>query len=48
MTLEGFQMKEKSVSYELIMDLITNIVKKYIDNNGQATEEGDDKCLNAG
>lgn len=39
---------KKSVSYELIIDLITNIVKRYIDNNGQATMEDDDKCLNVG
>lgn len=41
-------MKKKSVSYELIIDLIANIVKKYIDNNGQAAKEDDDKCLNVG
>ncbi|WP_275299578.1 hypothetical protein [Clostridium sp. YIM B02506] len=41
-------MKKESVSYEIMIDLIANIVKKYIDNNGQATKEDDDKCLNVG
>jgi hypothetical protein len=32
-------MKKESVSYEIMIDLIANIVKKYINNNGQGIEE---------
>ncbi len=32
-------MKRESLSYEIMIDLIANIVKKYIDNNELATKE---------
>jgi hypothetical protein len=48
MILGGFVMKKKDVSYEIIIDLISNIVKKYLDNNGQTAKEDEGKCLNVG
>ncbi|WP_291643053.1 hypothetical protein [Clostridium sp.] len=41
-------MKKESVSYEIMIDLITNIVKKYINNDGEKSKEANDKCLNVG
>lgn len=41
-------MKKESISYEIMIDLITNIVKKYIDNAGEVTKDGESKCLNVG
>lgn len=32
-------MRKENVSYELIIDLISNIVKKYIDNKEELTKE---------
>lgn len=39
-------MKKESVSYEVMIDLIANIVKKFVDNNGQVTKDGESECLN--
>jgi hypothetical protein len=32
-------MKKENVSYEIMIDLISNIVKKYIDNEAISTKE---------
>lgn len=32
-------MKKEDVSYEIIIDLISNIVKKYLDNKGETSKE---------
>jgi hypothetical protein len=48
MILGEFIMKNESVSYEIMIDLITNIVKKYINNDEDKTKEVNDKCLNVG
>lgn len=32
-------MKKKDVSYEIMIDLIANIVKKYINNDSRTTKE---------
>lgn len=40
-------MEKESISYEMMIDIITNIVKRCIDNEQiLVTKEGDDKCLN--
>lgn len=41
-------MKNESISYEIMIDIISNIVKKYIDNDGQTIKDGDGECLNVG
>ncbi|GFZ30778.1 hypothetical protein CSC2_13040 [Clostridium zeae] len=40
-------MDKENVSYEIFIDVIAKMVKRYIDNI-QATKEDDDKCLNVG
>lgn len=48
MILEGFLMKKESISYEIMIDLIANIVKKHTENSKQVTEDGDSECLKVG
>lgn len=43
----GAEMDKESVSYEILIDIISKIVKRYIDKE-QANEEDDEKCLNVG
>jgi hypothetical protein len=43
--LEEFIMNKENVSYELMIDLLSNMVKKYMDNNEQLTKDGDNECL---
>ena len=38
-------MDKESINYEIMIDIISNIVKKYIDNNEIVTEDGDARWL---
>ncbi len=41
-------MKKESINYEIMIDLIANIVKKYIENDEQITKDGDGECIITG
>jgi|GEM_PF-3766023 hypothetical protein len=36
-------MKKESISYEIMIDIISNIVKKYIENEAITVKEGETK-----
>lgn len=38
-------MNKDTVSYEVMIDIISNIVKRYIEKDVQTTKEDDEKCL---
>lgn len=38
MLMEGFLMEKESINYEIMIELISNIVKKYIDDKSMTTQ----------
>lgn len=38
-------MEKENINYEIMIDIISNIVKKYIDNEEMVTKDGDNICL---